>query len=278
MSTYDPSDDAAAPTIAAIYIDRESAHDALDGLHRAGFRRVWLGVTRTDTTAADEPLVEPDNAGGFMEALGRFFSGDASRAGTLHDALVRHGLDEAQARRIDAEIDPGNAVVLVDGEYDPAQATRILETSGGALVPQSDRGAAGDSRRLELREERLALDKERVRSGEARVGTDVVTQQASVDVPVFHEELYIERRPVSEARAGAPETPIGQGQEIRVPLNAERLDVSKATVVAEEVTVGKRRVEGIEHVNETVRREELRVDDPANSTTRVRDDAPLGDR
>ena len=63
-------------------------------------------------------------------------------------------------------------------------------------------------------------------------------------------------------------------EEIRVPLSEERVDVQKRTVVTEEVEIGKRKVEGTEHVSDTVRHEELRVDDDVANV----DDAPLRGR
>ena len=188
---------------------------------------MWLGVTRVE---AGETTIESENAGGFMEAMGRFFSGEETRGGTLAEALVAHGLSEAQARGIDAQITPGNAVVVVDGENDADEATAIIEETGGKVAgtqpvasdARTSLGArspdtADDARRLELREERLAIDKQRVQSGEAQIGKRVVSEVRSVDVPVFHEELYIERRPGSGA-AATGQTPIGEGDVIHVPL------------------------------------------------------------
>lgn len=292
MSNYDSTYGSGAQNIAGIFIDRESAHDALTELHHAGFRRVWLGVTRAD---GGEVTIESENAGGFMEAMGRFFSGEESRGGTLSEALVAHGLSEAQARAIDAQIAPGNAVVIVDGENDIAEATAIIEETGGklagapagapaapALAEQASLGArsadtAADARRLELREERLAVDKQRVQSGEAQIGKRVVSEVQSVDVPVFHEELYIERRPGSGA-AATTQAPIGEGEVIHVPLMQERVDVSKRTVVREEVAIGKRRVEGTEHVSDSVRHEELVVEGDAGTLAGTTSQDTLGKR
>lgn len=271
MSSYDSTYGAGARNIAGIFIDRESAHDALTELHHAGFRQVWLGVTRADEAYGRETTIESENAGGFMESIGRFFSGEETRGAGLHETLVTRGLSDEQARAIDAQIVPGNAVIVVDGENDVAEATTIIEETGGKLsgapasVPGTQtRGAtavdtSGDARRLQLREERLAIDKQQTASGEARVGKRVVSEQQSVDVPVFHEELYIERRPVSGVATAT--APIGESETIRVPLMEERVDVSKTTVVREEVAVGTRRVDGVEHVSDTVRHEELVVED-----------------
>ncbi|MDQ2908078.1 MAG: YsnF/AvaK domain-containing protein [Candidatus Eremiobacteraeota bacterium] len=334
MSTYDQTY-ADAKTIAAVFTDGDSARDALANLHDAGFHHVWLGVTRSDPGNTTEPTLQSEGAGGFMDAVGRFFSGEGSPGRALHETLVHRGLSEQQARRIDATIAPGNAVVTVDGNDDPGGARRVLRQSGGRLddsatpsgsdVAGSDArsvdargvgvgagtadagrigetavGAAGsdawgtdagyaaqraandtdETRRLQLREERLSVDKERLQSGEARVGKRVVSEQQSVDVPVFHEELYVERRPAS-GTAARETTPIGEGEEIRIPLTQERVDVNKRTVVREDVTVGKRRVEGTEHVDDTVRREELRVEDTGidpNADSDTSDDAPLRGR
>jgi len=271
MSTYDQTY-ADAATVAAVFTDRESARDALAELHDSGFHRVWLGVTHLNLDDAGEPSLESGGAGGFFESVGRFFSGEGSHARGLHEALVHHGLSEQQARRIDATIEPGNAVVTVDGNDDPGEAMRILRQSGGRFegsgVPSVGDTAddANDARRLQLREERLSADKERVESGEARIGKRVVSEQQSVDVPVFHEEVYVRRRPASGA-AESTNTPIGEGEEIRIPLTRERVNVEKRTVAREDVTIGKRRVEDTEHVSDTVRREELRVEDTGIDTT-----------
>lgn len=146
MSTYERAEGELEPPLAAIFTDRESAHAALEALYRAGFRRFWRGQT-PDTPPAGEPTIEAETAGGFMEALGRFVRGDESRDQALHDALITHGLDELQARRIEAAIAPGNAVVLVDGEYDPALALRILSGGGGRLesrTPAANSPSLGD--------------------------------------------------------------------------------------------------------------------------------------
>ncbi len=273
MSTSNSAFGASAQNAAAIFVDRESAADALTELHHAGFRQVWLGVTRAGAGSDAAPTIESDNLGGFVESMGRFFSGEESRGQALHEALVAHGLTDEEARRIDTSIAPGNAVVIVDGENDLDEATAILEETGGALADAATAGGmrpgapsrfpdnSDDVRRIELREERLAIDKERVQSGEARIGKRVLSEQQSFEVPVFHEELYVERGPALGNADATSTAPIGAGEEIRVPLTEERIDITKATVVREKVAIGKRRVEGTDHIGETVKREELVVDE-----------------
>jgi uncharacterized protein (TIGR02271 family) len=112
---------------------------------------------------------------------------------------------------------------------------------------------------MELREERLHVDKTPVEAGSARLRKEVVTENRTVEVPVEREELVIERRPASGRAHGAIAG--NETEEIRIPLKEERVNVSKDTVVTEEVSVGKRKVKDTEIVSGTVRHEELKVDE-----------------
>ncbi len=274
--------------LVATFPDRESAHQAVHRLHDEGFHNTWIGLTRSKaadsaysaSSTASETRVEDDNA------LARFFGGDES----LHEALLRHGVSEADAGRVDTTLPTDSAILTVHGSNHPELAAQIVSECGGTMVTSaassrltdtySDRlPAAGvaagkpfaglggygagkeldKERLLKLREERLSVDKRRVDAGEAVVGKKVVSEQVEVDVPLVREELFIERRPASGEYAGAVGT-IGDGETIRVPLSREEADVQKRTVVTEEVAVGQRRVEESKHVSETVRKEELDID------------------
>jgi uncharacterized protein (TIGR02271 family) len=401
------------PTVAAVFADRESAHDAVHQLHDEGFRDTWIGITRrddaggyasTDSTVAPRDYAAPadhvapedvkavnDNTPRFDEPPAtsseqtrvesdnwfmRFFGeGDES----LHDALVRHGVNEADARAA-GSLPARSAIVTVGGSNHPELAAQIMSGAGGQLITRnfgataygngggtnatgaaayaSDaayaagerygaevdstdaRAQAADARRddltradafpvgssaapavspeeaelerkyaapgpttadpelatadyetdssrtqrswdrasyddfgnsragapldestrLQLREERLRVDKSRVDRGVATVGTDVVSETQSLDVPFMREELFLERRPASGSTVSStPE--MGSADTIRVPLSEERVIVNKVPVVTEEVVVGKRRVDDTQHVSETIRRETLNVAD-----------------
>jgi len=120
-----------------------------------------------------------------------------------------------------------------------------------------DRTTEGE-RTLELKEEQLHAQKERVKAGEVGVRKEVVSEEQTIDVPVRREEVYIERRPVSGDRPA--HGTIGQGEEIKVPVMEERVTVEKNVVAREEVAIGKRAVEDTEHFTETVRHEEARIE------------------
>jgi uncharacterized protein (TIGR02271 family) len=116
-------------------------------------------------------------------------------------------------------------------------------------------------RTIQLRAERLKVDKTAAQTGEVRVGKRVVTEHKTMDVPVEREEVVIERKPASGRAAHGHMTE----EEIVIPVKEERVTVTKQPVVTEEVSVGKRKVQDTKHVDETLRREELDVDEKGDA-------------
>lgn len=114
------------------------------------------------------------------------------------------------------------------------------------------------NRTMELREEELRGRKEREQIGEVGARKEVVSEEKSIDVPVSHEEVFIERHPVDRPS----DRPIGtdEGEDIRMRVHDEHVVPEKETFVREEVNLGKRQTQDTERVSDTVRREELKVD------------------
>lgn len=119
---------------------------------------------------------------------------------------------------------------------------------------------------LRLHKEELQASKQSVQTGEVTLRKDVITETKTLDVPVTREEVYIERRPVQAGEVAVGE--IGEGAEIRVPVMEEQVTVTKTPVVTEEVSIGKREVQETQHVSDTVRREEARIEREGNPNVR----------
>ncbi|MFP7734708.1 YsnF/AvaK domain-containing protein [Priestia aryabhattai] len=118
---------------------------------------------------------------------------------------------------------------------------------------------------IELKEEQLHVNKERVQTGEVQIDKDVLQKEETVNIPVEHDEVYVERRPVSDKRTNAQ---IREDDEtVRIPLEEEKVIVSKEPVVTEEVVVGKRRKEENEKVSETLKKEEVNIKNQENTFT-----------
>jgi uncharacterized protein (TIGR02271 family) len=110
---------------------------------------------------------------------------------------------------------------------------------------------------IQAREEKLRVNKQPVQTGEAVVRKEVHTEHKTIDVPVQREEIVIERHPASHQTSAGH---IHEGQEIRVPVSEEQVNVDKETVVKEEVSLGKRKVQDTKQVEGTVRKEDIKVE------------------
>lgn len=143
-----------------------------------------------------------------------------------------------------------------------AQTANTYAQSGTANTDTSDYANTDDERRLKLREERLNVGKQTVQSGEVGLHKEVIEEQQNVDVPVNHEEVWVERRPYGEERP--TDASVGQDETFRVPVREEQVVTNKQTVETGEVALGKRTVQDQQRVSDTVRREEARVDTNGN--------------
>ena len=119
-----------------------------------------------------------------------------------------------------------------------------------------------DELRVQRTEEELAAGTREREAGELRVKKNVRTDRESVEVPTRHEEVSVERVPLS---GEASEAQIGE-DEINVPVTEEEVVVSKRPVVKEEIRIRKDVVEDTQVVEEDIRREEIDVED--KTTTR----------
>jgi uncharacterized protein (TIGR02271 family) len=111
---------------------------------------------------------------------------------------------------------------------------------------------------VELRQEELAARKQTIEAGRVALGTEVVQEERSLQVPVVREEVTIDRRSVPRE---ASDEPISADAEVlRVPVREEHVSVDKQPVVYEEVDLGTRAVQETHRVSGTVRKEVVDVD------------------
>jgi uncharacterized protein (TIGR02271 family) len=151
-------------------------------------------------------------------------------------------------------------------EFDENSARSEWESSRDRSNLDFDtaKGAIRDefNRRIQLREEQLRVNKERVSAGEVGIHKEVTTERKTIEVPVEREEVVITRRSASGTASGGT---IEEGEEIRVPVSEERVNVSKDTVVTGEVEIGKRKTTETRTVSDDVRKEDVRVDKTGNA-------------
>lgn len=113
-------------------------------------------------------------------------------------------------------------------------------------------------------EERLHVGTETAEVGQARLRKHVVTENVTQSVPVSHEEVRLEREPVTDANRGQATSGSDiSEEEHEVTLHAERPVTTKETVPVERVRLGTETVTEDHEVNETLRKEQ--IDDPDTS-------------
>ena len=122
---------------------------------------------------------------------------------------------------------------------------------------------------MTLSEERLNVGTRSEEIGRARLRKYVVTENVTETVPVSHEEVRLEREPITDANVGnALDGPAISEEEHEVTLRAERPVVEKEAVPVERVRLDKTTVTDEAQVNEEVRKEQIDVD---GDTTRDTD-------
>jgi len=245
----------------------------------AGLGALWgLGIL-----SGFIPAIGPAIAGGILGTLLSSAAAGAAVAG-LTGALIGMGIPEEDAAYYDTEFKSGKiiATVKADGRYDEAwdilhrygaynrdtmdasQATSAVHGTSAshttaATTGVPNRTAGGTSMRLH--EEQLDVNKRPVEAGEVKVRKEVVTEKKTVEVPVQREEVVIQRHPATGRASSADIRP---GEEIRIPVSEEQVDVQKRTVATEEVNVGKRKVQDTERVSADVRKEQVKVEREGN--------------
>ncbi|HEX6564991.1 MAG TPA: YsnF/AvaK domain-containing protein [Chthoniobacterales bacterium] len=174
---------------------------------------------------------------------------DVSDAGdaTGHEVSARNDIPETEI--------PSDATIGIAGQPDQAQPT-VSETSAGTQ-PR----ARGDEIAAEvpLSEEEIKVGKRTVGAGEVSLQKKVSTEPINVPVELKREDVVIERVPSHEAKSAGKEP--FQEERVEVPLSREEPVVEKETRVTGGVRV--RKTEGTERetIQETIRREDVDIDE-----------------
>jgi uncharacterized protein (TIGR02271 family) len=184
--------------------------------------------------------------------------GSRPDGGDLHLAVTKDMVTGAPGVEADGHIEDSENEALYtyyDGYLGGRDGIQGHDTSGPATDDAMTRS-----------EERLHVGTEQADAGRARLRKYVVTENVTQTVPVSHEEVRLEREPVTDANRGAAVSGSDISEdEHEVTLRAERPVVNKETVPVERVRLGTETVTEDHEVSETLRKEQ--IDDPDVSTT-----------
>ena len=184
---------------------------------------------------------------------------DARKVRYMDVKLDRKELGLSEDRHVlvpldDARLDPRSDDVLLDSTT-REQLSRMQAMDRDTLASMQE--TRRDSSRMTLSEEQMRVGKHVTESGSVDVHKTVRNQRMEKDVPVMHEEVQVERRPLS---ADSSANVTMREDEIHVPLRSEQAFVEKRTVPREEVVISKKLVEGSQHVEADLRSEQVDVD------------------
>ncbi|MCM3611061.1 YsnF/AvaK domain-containing protein [Planococcus sp. MERTA32b] len=214
--------------------------------------------------------------GDWIDKFKEMFSGSHS----LKNVFEEMGFSNEEAEDFNRRIENGEIFLFADDEVYNENAGSAGSASEGTSnhnedfseAPKMSRterrkrqsGSGNSEESLLLHEEQLEIHKERVQTGEINVNKRIVEEQQHLDVPVERDDVMVERRPIADNGSQGEEIrrePYQVGDELHIPVVEERLVVTKKEVVTEEIVVTKRKINETEHISETVRREEVDIDD-----------------
>ena len=211
----------------------------------------------------------------------------------LAGALIGYGIPEEEAQYYHGEFEAGRTIVTVhaDGRYD--EATTILRRHGAYDMSTRDSVAAGtataatgtatrgtatgardgprgrhDPGQGGAAPRREAAGRDRRGHASARRSTPRPSTSTSRSSARRSSSSGPRSRPAAADASGGD---IGEGEEVRIPVREEQVNVSKDAVVTEEVKVGKRVVQDTERVSGQVRKEEVKVEQKGDVDVRTRD-------
>ena len=179
---------------------------------------------------------------------------DVALSAAAEDELYRHyGLS--------ADLSANRSATAVD-----AQAGERRDLTDAPGVQGRDTSGPTTDTAMTRSEEQLRVGIQTHDAGRARLRKHVVTEHEQVTVPVSHEEVRVEREPITEANRGAAEDgPAISEEEHEVTLRAERPVVTTETEAVERVRLGTETVREQETVSGEVRKEQIELDDDSGN-------------
>ena len=152
-----------------------------------------------------------------------------------------------------------SGIVFTEGDV---RATDRSSSGSSQPVARGYKATADDELRIPVMEEELTATVREQEAGAVRIEKRVVEEDRVLEVPVTDEQIRVERR-IVDRPVGGNETQAFEEIVIEVPLTSEQVELQKQARVAEEIVVSKEAVQHTEQVRDTVRREEVFVDEDA---------------
>jgi uncharacterized protein (TIGR02271 family) len=245
--------------IGQVYVDQNTGAPIWASIHTGLFGTSESFVPLTGASFDGEHVSVP-YLKGFVKDAPRVDSGQSLDEGQTSD-LYRYYAGNGAASEPASEAGDENQPVFDQDDY-PATATEERTDAGSPKSTNTaeETAPAGSSEATMTRsEEQLHVGTEQVEAGRARLHKYVTSEQESVTIPVRHEEVHVEREPITD---GAPVDNDALGEEEHeLILHAEQPVVSKDTVPVERVSLGTETITEQQTITDDVRKEHVTLDD-----------------
>ena len=258
---YDASGDKIG-TIEEIYLDAQSGEPEWALVNTGLFGTKSTFVPLQEATEEDGSVRVPYEKAQVKDAPQMDADGELSQED--ESALYSHyGLDYSESRSDSGLPEGGSGTTTGTG------TTETTGTEGGAPPVGHDTSGPTTDNAMTRSEEELRVGKTEQESGRVRLRKYVVEDEVTETVPVKREEVRVEREPITDANAGAAtDGPAISEEEHEVVLHEEQAVVDKQAVPKERIRLDKDTHVEEEQVNETVRSEQIDVDDDQGRTGR----------
>ena len=272
-------------TIVAVYDSAAHAEQAVRDLLAANVpqsaisRHAAEGVYSPASTSVTTRRAEDEAGTGFWSSL----FGGSSDDHTVYDNAMQSGgnvvtvatVPEHDYESVMAILEKHNPVDIDEraAAYSSTTATAATAVPMDVVAPGSMMAAgmpastattAEQGGVIQLAEESLAVGKRLVNRGGTRVRRYVVETPVEESVSLHSEKVTLERHPVTDGRLAADGF---SDKTIEMTETAEEAVVSKTARVYEEVGLRKEATDRVETVRDTVRKEEVKIEQLTGTTT-----------
>ncbi|ELR97172.1 YsnF/AvaK domain-containing protein [Gloeocapsa sp. PCC 73106] len=236
-------------TVIALFDDRDEAMRAYAALQEAGYAQADLDILTNDDRD-DEPKLAKMREYIPQPDVDVYLQG-VSDGGTIITANVSDSAVERAAG--------------VMSSFNMVNIKERAVTMKGVYAQLSD--PAQNKNVLEVIEEDLQVGKEEVERGRMRIYTVVTEREVQQDVTLRDETLKVSRRPVNRSVSINPD--LFKQKSFEMVEIDEIAKVKKTARVVEEVSLGKEVIEKIETIKETLRRQDVEIEEVKTARTFV---------
>jgi uncharacterized protein (TIGR02271 family) len=140
----------------------------------------------------------------------------------------------------------------------------VYEAKPSNIITEGHQQQEKEESTVPVIEERLNVSK-KTSTTQYTITKEPVTEKKTIEVPLTHEELIVEKRPPKDSTSSfSAQGPVNSKTEIKVPLMREEVEVTKEPFVKEEVVVKKKSIAETRTVSDTVTSERINL---SNTTT-----------